>query len=1261
MDLPTRSEYPSLPEGLLKSPKSMLHNATQGLMKLHSTFSVTAASHFECQLYCMISAKDTINVVGAGVNKKASEQVAYIHLLAKLHKDGVLKELFGATREKEIDKETLKEERDAKLDIYNYAARYGCVPQISMKKVIVAPMRIRRRHQVNPSKSLVEVTVELHEQNIKVSGQGQNLVTAEIAAAIKFKQEAEKYHAHQGTDSLVIKDFTALNVDNARSFFEFYKIDDPGIKVHVETTMRDEYKSFGGSSIEATVHVDDKAIGEPVFMNTKKKAEDLAYLTAAIEMTKKDPTVLPRFFKALRSGNGEILRPVRPVDMSVDDDCILLMRDTLLNARRLGLSDEQEELQSEAEAADTRKGRFRRPLGRVDAEKRSIQLERSRREYLENPELEELRRKREELPMNQYRTKVLDIVGNNTYSIIIGATGSGKTTQVPQIIFEQAIQDHKAASCNIICTQPRRIAATSVARRVADERAERLQDTVGYHVRFDAKLPPVGGSMTYCTTGILLQQLQHSPDEVLDSTSHLIIDEVHERDMQIDFLLIILKKLMTRRIRDGKPTPKVVLMSATMDADLFASYFKNTNLEGKISDCPTLSVPGRTFPVKEQHLEHILATLDKEYGSSQLQTMYSDIATRDYFEVERIYAKENPLKASVSLDISVEEEEESIIDWKRARVLSSEGEVVVSNEKDDALVPVGLVATTIAHIARTTGEGAILVFLPGLDEMVKVDELLRNGGLLGTSFRDESKFKMYMLHSSIAAGQNEVFDAVPTGCRKIILGTNIAETSITIPDVQYVVDTGKLREKQYDQLRRITKLQCTWISKSNSKQRAGRAGRVQNGHYYALFSKQRYESLRAIGLPELLRADLQETCLDIKAQAFQTPIREFLAEAIEPPPPSAVNSAVLNLQALDALTDEEKLTPLGRLLASLPVHPALGKMIVLGVIFRCLDPMILLGAAAEERNLFLNPLGRRVEAAAAKESFVQGSGSDHIAFLNAFREMRQIRDTRGASASWDHASRNFLHQGAFRSIDSTAKQIEEILVDANLIPYTAPHARRNHEFGDSALNENSSKTHVVKALALAGLHPNLAVATGGRVLRTRGERATIIHPSSVNASKGDRDSLRYGTLLSYSTMAKSNDGRSLFLRDTTESTPLIATLFGGRLQTPQHSSRILEVDEWLPFYVRSDDRRAVKTIVEFRKALERLLTGAFGDLSSKRFLAEDPVRECFAEGLVEVLGRDVRLGEKTMEKGWGRKPPETSGRFERQPMNGGSRWAMGRF
>ncbi|MCJ1472591.1 hypothetical protein MMC13_001240 [Lambiella insularis] len=1188
--------------------------------------------------------------------KKDAENAAYLHLIAKMHEERLINDLFKPKLVPDkLDKRTLQEERDAKLDIYNYAARYGCVPEITINEIASATAKDRRRVK-KVDRKFVEVRILLRELDIEAVGRGVNLVNAEIAASINIKRQAEEYQAKQGTDSLVIKDFTSLNVENARGFFEWYKINDPGAQIELRTIPKMEYASFGGPAFESQVSVDGKKVGTPVLMSTKKKSEDLAYLSAAVECTRTNSTLLPRFFQALRSSTGEILRPVGPIDMPIHDECILLMRDTLLKAQRLGLKDEDEGLQSEEEVAEVRRGKPRPILGQTEAARRSLQLERAYSEYLQRPDLAELRQKREELPMNQYRAKVLEIVNNNTYSIIVGATGSGKTTQVPQILLEQAIQNRTAAACNIICTQPRRIAATSVAKRVAEERAERLQASVGYHVRFDAKLPQVGGSMTYCTTGILLQQLQHSPDEIFDSTSHLIIDEVHERDMQIDFLLIILKKVMAQRIRDGKSIPKVVLMSATMDADLFASYFKNTTPEGETSSCPTLSVPGRTFPVKEQHLEHILATLDKTYRRSELQPMYNDLATREYFEVEKSFAKDNPLKSGIRSATPEGEEEESIIDWKRARVMSADGEVVMSNEKEEALVPVGLVAITIAHIAKSTTEGAVLVFLPGLPEIVKVDDLLRNGDILGVDFQNQSKYKIYMLHSSIAAGQNEVFEQVPKGCRKIILGTNIAETSITIPDVQYVVDTGKLREKQYDQLRRITKLQCTWISKSNSKQRAGRAGRVQNGNYYALFSQQRYEALRAIGMPELLRSDLQETCLDVKAQAFKAPIREFLAEAIEAPSPSAVNTAVLGLQTLNALTDEENITALGRLLASLPVHPALGKMIVLGVIFRCLDPMLLLGAAAEERQLFNNPLGLRREAQAAKESFGHGSASDHIAFLNAFREMRQMRESESQQTFWDFSNRKFLHQGAFKSIDSTARQIEEVLVEAKLIPFTPPSARRDYEYGHPELNENSSKVHVIKALALAGLHPNLAVATGGRSLRTPGEKGTILHPSSVNALDDRRVSgPKYGTLFSYTTMAKSNDGRTIYLRDTTASTPLMATLFGGRLQAPSPSGRQLAIDDWLPFYVKADDRRALQTILAFRKALDRLLTGAFADLSRKKFLAEDPLRECFAEGVVEILDRELRSRGKYWDSvRQGSEVPTA------RPMLGGSRWAAGK-
>ena len=1059
----------------------------------------------------------------------------------------------------------------------------------------------------------------LPEQKISISGRGVDIRFAEIAAGIRFKKEAEKYHAQHGSSSIVIKDSTALNTSNSRKFFDFYKIVNPGVNVE---TQVDEHKLFGHIMFRAQVMINSEPVGEPVIMNSKKKIEDLAYLTAAIAIKKIDSRAYPQFLQALRAGHGEILGPMAPISMSVDEDCMLVMRETLLAARKAGLPDEEEEVPSEEIVLETRRLRTRHKLKPQEIEIRSANLQHAYQGYLKSPELIELRRKREELPMNAYRAQVLDIVNRNDYSIIVGATGSGKTTQVPQILLDEAIKENRGALCNIICTQPRRIAATSVARRVADERAETLQNSIGYHVRFDARLPQKGGNVTYCTTGILLLQLQHSPDEVLDGISHLIIDEVHERDMLVDFLLIILKKTIAQRAAIGRLTPKVVLMSATIDTELFASYFKSDVTGKGGSNCPTLSVPGRTFPVKEQYLEDILETFAKNYKPSQLQPMRSDVTTGEYLEVEKKFDKENLVKYGEHKAKQPDENDidDFVIDWKQERKLSESGELMVSDERETALVPYSLVAMTVAHIVRASQDGAILVFLPGLDEILKVNEALFQGCILDVNFQDESKFKLLMLHSSIPAGQREVFEPVPQGCRKIILATNIAETSITIPDVQYVVDSGKLREKQYDQIRRITKLQCTWISKSNSKQRAGRAGRVQNGHYYALFSKARYDCMKAIGPPEMLRADLQETCLSIKAQAFKSPIREFLAEAIEPPAPKAVDASVKNLEALDALTDDENITPLGRLLASLPVHPALGKMIVLGVIFRCLDPMLILGAAAKERSIFITPLEQRRKVNDARTSFTQGSGSDHVALLNAVREMRYLRDNHGPSAMNEFGRQNFIHFGAFRAIDATAKQIEEILVEAGLCLHTPAHARRNSEFGDPLLNQNSDKFPVIKALALAGLHPNLAVSMGGRSFRTLNEKRAMVHPSSVNAPRDrEEETTKYRSLLTYSTMTRSNDGKSIFLRDTSELSPLMVTLFGGRLKMRDSSRNVLEIDGWLPFYIKSGDRRATKTILEFRKALERLFIGAFRDLSSRRFLATDKVREVFAEGLVDVL------------------------------------------
>ena len=1185
------------------------------------------------------------------LQQEAAETTAWLHMMAKFHERGILEEILDKDSvTNRFNKESLKKQRaedaDAIMDIYNYSARFDAVPRISTQ------IKGRKR-----SRNSVQMTVELPEQGIRVDSKANDVTDAEVQAAKMFRELAEKYQKKHGGETIVVKDSGALTTDSASKFLDFYKIV-RRVDIKAEDTISERL-------VRVQLRIDGEEIGEPIKMGTKKKAEQIAFLTAAIALKKREPELYPRFLRALQKGNGQILKPIPPIDMYVDEECSLVMRETLLGARGAGLPDVIHDIKSQTDLSLP----HRRTLEAQGVQRQDEDLVRKLDKFLQDPKHADLRDQKAGLPMNQYRAQVLNLVNNNVYSIIVGATGSGKTTQVPQILLEDAISRKNGSSCNIICTQPRRIAAISVAKRVAVERAENLQDCVGYRVRFDSKLPQIGGSVTYCTTGILLQQLQHFPDEMLDNVSHLVIDEVHERDMLIDFLLILLKKSIKRRQALGKSNPQVVLMSATMDTELFASYFQS-DIPGKGTvDCPTLSVPGRTFPVKERYLDEILKEIKATDSPSHLAAMHTDFGTKDYLDAETRFRNENPMTGSLE-SAEGPSNDISLIDWKRERSIMADGAAVDQiTERENGLVPFGLVACTIAHIVKTSQEGAILVFLPGLGEITKVEETLKSHNF-GPDFNNEADFKVCLLHSSLPAGQNTVFDPVPEGCRKIILSTNIAETSITIPDVKFVVDTGKQREKQYDQTRRISQLLCTWISKSNSKQRAGRAGRVQNGNYYALYTKERYEKLRAVGLPELLRADLQETCLSVKAQALQAPIREFLAEAIEPPDPKAVDASIINLQALNALTeDDEALTPLGRLLSSLPVHPTLGKIILLGIIFRCLEPMIVLGAATGERKLFLSPLSARQEAARAKLSFVEDSGSDHIALLNAFQELRRIQAVSGDHFMNHFARDKFLSLSAFRTIDATVRQIENILVEAHLIPQSSYHPRGDKPTGGYFLNENRHNIPLIKALALAGFQPNLAISNNGITFRSVGEKGCLVHPHSINSTKWSKERVARNTLYMYSSMLRSNDGQTTFLVETTEITPLMASLFGGMLKQHDERGNIVELDSWLPFYISSPDRRSAKVLVEFRKGLERLLAVSFNelfDLSSRKeglgersqqetYSAEEKTRKLFAQGLVEVLDRDARVREIVAKRGWGGgKETMATGRSQGQSPDRGS-------
>ncbi|KAI5852980.1 P-loop containing nucleoside triphosphate hydrolase protein [Morchella snyderi] len=1216
-------DYKKAPKALFNNPKAFLWDFKT--LSPKSAFLAHKGGLYRCTVIVTLPNGQKIEAVGDHSHKKNSEKIACQHCVLKLHSNGLLKDIiYQGSHEAAFDQALLNDESDAKMDIYDYCARFDAVPMFIF----------RETQRPGNRRPLVECTVEMPEQNIQASARAADKKVAEILACVEFKKQAEEYHAKHGESTIVVKDLLALSTRNARKFFEFYKMHNRGVTY--DCTIKQV--SGGTKRLKAgyflgQMMLNNEPLGDPVEMHSKKAADTAAYLTGAVELKKREPGIFPKFLEALRLGNGELLKPITPAWIHTENDSVNAMTDTLMSVRRVGLPpSEEEEDMMEAKGENGRRMNPWRRLDKAFVAVKNIKLQEDYEKYLSDPALTTLRQKREELPMNQYQGKVLDIVENHPVSIIVGATGSGKTTQVPQILLEKAIKEGRGAECNIICTQPRRIAATSVAQRVAVERNESLQKSIGYHVRFDSKLPSAGGSITYCTTGILLQQLRNSADEALEGVTHLVIDEVHERDILIDFLLIILKRVLKERKILGKPSVKVVLMSATMDTDLFSNYFAEKNEHNQLVPCPDLSVPGRTFPVKELYLEDIRGLLKESHSPADL-FMLNEPDSREYLGIEGNLSASAPVsrlasrvpsrapsRAASTREEAPEDDDavdnSTTINWKQEVKLGVDGQAVVSNEKQDAIVPIGLIATTIAHIAKTTTEGAMLVFLPGLEEITGLDEALRIRKPLGVDFSDANKFKLCLLHSSIP-NQNEVFDDVPEGCRKVILSTNIAETSITIPDVRYVIDSGKMREKQYEQARRITQLVCTWISKSNSKQRAGRAGRVQNGNYWALFSRNRFESMRATGLPEMLRSDLQEICLDIKAQGFTDPVKQFLSEAIEAPTPNVIDASLNQLMTLGALTDNERLTPLGRVLATMPVEPALGKMILLAVIFRCLDPIIILGASTAARDLFVSPPEKRQDANRAKHAFVRGTGSDHMAMVNAFREWRWIRDQNGQYAASRFADDNFLHKGALRTLEQTAEQIEEILVQASIIPFTRKGQRYQSEIGHARLNDNSNCVPLIKALTLAGMYPNLGINTGGRGFRTANENFTMIHPTSVHYVNRTDDQLPFGTLVTYSAKARSNDGSTLLLRTVTESSPLAAMLFGGKLTNYGNN---LEIDSWLPFLAPT---QTAKITHDFRRLLDRLLAHAFRSLSKRGndrsgFLADDPARETFAKGLVEV-------------------------------------------
>ncbi|XWS35012.1 hypothetical protein CRYUN_Cryun21dG0088800 [Craigia yunnanensis] len=727
--------------------------------------------------------------------------------------------------------------------------------------------------------------------------------------------------------------------------------------------------------------------------------------------------------------------------------------------------------------------------------RRSLQLRDRQQVWQESLEGREMLEFRQSLPAYKEKDVILTAILQNQVVIISGETGCGKTTQIPQFILESEIDFVRGAVCSILCTQPRRISAMSVSERVASERGEKLGESVGYKVRLEG-MKGRDTRLLFCTTGILLRRLL--VDRNLKGVTHVIVDEIHERGMNEDFLFIVLKDLLPRR-----PELKLILMSATLDAELFSLYF---------GGAPLIHIPGFTYPVRTHFLENIL-----EMTGYRL-TPYNQI---DDYGQERMWkmSKQAPRKRKSQIASAVEDALRAA-DFKDFSPQTRES---LSCWNPDC-IGFNLIEYLLSYICENERPGAVLVFMTGWDDISFLKDKLQAHPILG----DPSQVLLLTCHGSMASSEQKlVFEEPEDGVRKIVLTTNIAETSITINDVVFVFDCGKAKETSYDALNNTPCLLPSWISKVSAQQRRGRAGRVQPGECYHLYPRCVYDAFSEYQLPEILRTPLQSLCLQIKSLKLGS-ISEFLSRALQSPELLAVQNAIEYLKIIGALDENENLTVLGRYLTMLPMEPKLGKMLILGAILNCLDPVLTVVSGLSVRDPFLTPLDKKDLAEAAKSQF-SCDYSDHLALVRAYEGWKEAEKD---LAGYDYCWKNFLSAQSMKAIDSLREEFLSLLKDTGLIDDNA-----------TSCNTWSYDQHLIRAIICYGLYPGICSVVNNEKsfsLKTMEDGPVLLYSNSVNA----RESIIPYPWLVFNEKIKVN---SVFLRDSTAVSDSVLLLFGGSI------------------------------------------------------------------------------------------------------------------
>ncbi|KAG0044434.1 hypothetical protein BGZ83_010342 [Gryganskiella cystojenkinii] len=751
-----------------------------------------------------------------------------------------------------------------------------------------------------------------------------------------------------------------------------------------------------------------------------------------------------------------------------------------------------------------------------------------------NVSFQALQMVREKLPAWSFKEQLVKAVKDNSVVIVCGETGCGKTTQVPQFILDSWIQDCIGEHANIVCTQPRRIAAIGVAERVAVERATDIGQQVGYAIRGENKSSR-NTKLLFCTTGILLRRLHSDP--TLVGVTHVMVDEVHERSVDSDFLLIIIRDLIRMR-----KDLKLILMSATINSEFFSSYFDG---------CPVIEIPGFTHPVEELYMEQIVARTKHSpdfRGTAVKRTKMTEAMEEEWERTRQDYESEG-----------LDEETIQKIKTMEAYAERIDYDLIVASVRDilKRKEPAGSV------------DGAILIFLPGVMEIKKCIDALTTFSRTVPQTLD-----IMPLHAALTPReQSNVFAPVRKGVRKIVVATNVAETSITIDGVVYVIDSGRVKETRMEN--NMTKLVETWTSFASTRQRKGRAGRTRPGIVYKLFSKKQSAKLAPQQDPEILRIPLEQLCLSVKAMGEKN-VEGFLGRALTPPSLTAIQSALKTLEELSALDGASgELTPLGKHMADIPADLRVAKMMIFGAVFRCLEPVLVVASCMSVKSPFLSPMDKRDEAQSKKLQFATAK-SDLLTAWKAYDTWEKMKDN-GASRSEQKSfcEENFLSTNTLFEIQNLKSQYLEVLDQIGFTSNdpSAKSRRRSERCSSEQDNVNSDNMALVKAIILSGLYPNVIKikmpdAKFDKMIAGAVERETVtkeirmftkddgrvfLHPSSI-LFQSNQFQVPY--LVYFSKLETSK----IFVHDATMVPMYGLLLFGGQVQV-DHLGRGLEIGD----------------------------------------------------------------------------------------------------